>query len=318
MAITMPVPVCKPAHSVRCYTDDCWKVVTFRGGGIESVGAYHDRAPEPPPDGKFRQAFARARSAVLEIALCNPWEYFATFTLDESKHDRFDLYRFLDDFSQWVRDERKRTGVDIKFLIVPERHVKGGVHAHGLLSGIDAAFLRRFGSFTEPVPTSLLNADRQFGCYSWEPYRLRFGYCSCSPVRDVIASAFYISKYLSKTFDERSGDFGKHLYRASRGLKRSEKVAEAYVYDSRLDVLCVHGGDFCKTGFVTPLQSSDRLRVDWAFPYQFDTLEMLNEIGLWPEQLEPADVPQDADVDAMCEQLEHYEQMILEGCGYDT
>ena len=321
MALSAPLPVCKPIHTVRSYTDDCWKVVTFKRSGIDSVGCHYDRLPDPPPDGKWRQAFVRARSTVLDLALSNKWDYFATFTIDESKHDRFNLYGFLDDFSQWIRDERKRSGADIKFLVVPEYHAKGGVHAHGLLAGLDFGSLKRFGSFTDPVPAALLDADKRWRCYSWLPYHSKFGFCSCSPVRDVVASAFYIAKYLSKTFDDRASDFGRHLFRASRGLRRSEVVAEGYVYDQRLADLCVNQSYFCCSGFVTSRQSSESLRTDWAFPYQFRYLEMLNEDGLFPDpvsDLVPAAVPDAASVDSMCEDLAHYEQCVLEGCGYGS
>lgn len=319
MAVSLPAQLVKPLYVLYRYTDDVWKIVLHKGGGIDAVGSYkdHDDAAQPAPDGKFSQAFSRARSTVLELALCNKWDYFCTFTLDGQKHDRFNLYSFLDDFSQWIRNERKRTGADLRFLVVPEYHVKGGVHAHGLLSGIRSEDLRSFLDFDSPVPEKLLAAARSWDCRSWEPYRNKFGYCSCSPVQSAIGSAFYIAKYLSKDVDCRTNDYGRHLYRASRGLNRAERFAESCVFNRKLEDLCVHDSQFCKTGFATPSQRSAELRVDWAFPVQFDGMEILGEEDLWPELAPVDDTP--ADTDAVVAELEQFDQLFLgEMCGYDT
>lgn len=51
-----------------------------------------------------------------------------TQTLRPNGNDRFDLKLFQRSFSQMIRDLRKKTGAEIRYLIVPERHKM----AHGI------------------------------------------------------------------------------------------------------------------------------------------------------------------------------------------
>lgn len=312
MSLSVPAQKVKPMYTLRQYRDDAYKVCKFRGGGLDAYGAIRRTSDEDKTEhsGKFSQAFARARSRVLDYALSNEWDFFMTLTIDERKHDRFDCYGFLDDFAQWIRDYRKKTGRKVQFLIIPEYHLKGGVHAHGLISGIPENDLLEFSKVLFPVPRRLIDG----GYLCWLSYSAKFGFCSLSPVRDAVSVSLYITKYLSKDFDTRSGDFGRHLYRASRGLSSSRIVAECIVPQPRLDALLVTRGEFVSTGLITVRQSSEELPVDWSFPYRFDGMEYPLEADLWPEAV-PVLIGDD-EIEPVLVQLEDYEQLCLEVSGY--
>ena len=76
-----------------------------------------------------RARFA-SKQLAQERALANVdvWAYFATLTFDSKKQDRNDFNRLLSRVSGWLRKYH------IKYFLVPERHKKGGIHFHCLLS----------------------------------------------------------------------------------------------------------------------------------------------------------------------------------------
>ena len=173
---------------------------------------------------RFRQSVSRTRNRVFEIAACNSFDWFGTFTLDKEKYDRYDLSKFRKDFAQFLRDERKRTGARIEYLLIPERHQDGAWHMHGLLRGLPADALF---PFDERAPRKL----RDGGYFNWPRYQRRFGFCSFGAIRDQAKVAGYVTKYIAKGLDERSEDKDVHLYFASRGLARAEQIMRGELPD---------------------------------------------------------------------------------------
>lgn len=165
-------------------------------------------------DGRFYSSVSRSRSAVFEIARCNSWDWFCTLTIDGAKFQRDDLPRFQKALSQWIRDRRKKTGFEYRFLLVPELHKDGeNWHMHGLLGGIPPY---EICSFDEKAPADLRNG----GFKNWFPYERKFGFCSLGKIKDPERVASYISKYVTKDFGAAAMKFGGHLYYASKGLSR--------------------------------------------------------------------------------------------------
>ena len=158
-------------------------------------------------------AFCRAKSLVLQYALCNPWDYFFTGTLDETKLNRHDLDAYRQKLSQFIRDKRKEYGTQVQYLLIPEQHKDGAWHIHGMLANLPGPALRRF---RRPEPWKLVNSEY----LNWPDYQRKFGFCSLGPIKHPVATSFYITKYVSKELSRRGGDLGKHLYFHSRPLKR--------------------------------------------------------------------------------------------------
>lgn len=162
---------------------------------------------------RYDNNICRARSRVREYGLCNDWDYFATFTLNEEKQDRFDLAQWVKDFGNWIQNyKRKFRCSEFAYLIIPEQHKNGAWHAHGLLRGL--------------APASLVKNEH--GYLDLPYYAHRFGYISLDPIKDKQKCASYITKYISKDAGAtaRALQAGQHLYYNSRGLKGKEVIEE--------------------------------------------------------------------------------------------
>lgn len=252
-----PLALVGPSYNIYSYTDQIYKIVHFkRPRLLVDMQKDLDRSRKGGTK-KLDSAISRAHKVVLELALCNKWDWFATFTLDKTKYDRYNLDSWYKDFSQWIRDQRKATGAEIRYVLVPEMHKDGAWHIHGLLSGLPPVSL-----FSElraagwRVPSKLVNG----GYFCWTQYHAKFGFNSLGIIRNPVACAFYISEYIGKDLSGSSIAVGKHLYYASRGLNRS--VLHGYVYGDcpDLDRFLVNKYEWCETGFT---QVSDHL--DWTF-----------------------------------------------------
>lgn len=246
-----------PRYAIHQYREDIYKVVAFKG--VRDSEFVKPRSEDQHYDSKLNEAFCRAKSMVLQYALCNHWDYFFTGTLDEKKFNRYELDSFQQRLSQFIRDKRKAYGTQLSFLLVPEQHKDGAWHMHGLIAGIPDSRLRRF---RPPEPRKLVNSFY----LNWPDYMQKFGFCSLGPIKHPVATAFYITKYVSKELSQRGGDLGKHLYFHSRPLAKAVHVSDVYAYNQGLDDVCVHDHEFCKTGMV--------LDASWTFPLDWDGSEL--------------------------------------------
>ena len=181
---------------------------------------------------RFKQSVSRARARVFELAMCNEFTHFCTFTQSGEMRDRFDLKAFRKDFSQFVRDENKKhPGRPIKYLLIPEQHMHsrkaadvGAWHMYGLLSGLTYDDLRLF-TLREKLPQNirkvLKNGEK---VYNWERYSKKFGFFTCSEIVSQEGCAKYITKYITKDLNTQQRAAGEHLFFASQGLKGRETV----------------------------------------------------------------------------------------------
>lgn len=181
-----------------------------------------------PDDERFRSSLSRAKSRVFELAMCNEFTHFCTFTQDKTKRDRFDLSEFRKDFAMLVRNlNRTRTEDEkIKYLLIPEEHKKGGWHMHGLLMGLNDTDLREF-KLTERLPRAIKSQlEKGEKVFDWTRYRKAFGYFTCTEVKSGIACSKYVTKYISKDLQKTVHQKGEHLFFASQGLKGRETLVK--------------------------------------------------------------------------------------------
>lgn len=160
---------------------------------------------------KMDNNIARARTAVKEIALCNPWEWFVTLTINPDKLDRYDLDGYHKKLGRFIVDQNKRRDPDrkITYILVPEKHQDGAWHMHGLIHGIT-------------VDDDLYTNEH--GYLSWRPYEKSFGYLSISHIKHREKCINYVCKYVAKTLALDVQGVGSHLYYRSRGLKEPELI----------------------------------------------------------------------------------------------
>lgn len=210
----------------------------LRTKGIEDVDQHARKGSVS--DVKSDNNISRAKNRVFELALCNPWNIFLTFTLDPKKYNRNDLGKFRKDLSQFVRDYNKKYGLAIKYLLIPEEHKKGGWHMHGFLMGLPDEHLRLF-TLSEKLPKYIREKLKSGqAVYEWEPYRKKFGFCDLEVVKDQFAVSAYVTKYITKDLDRTVRESGAHLYYCSQGLSRSVvifrgKANDGLVYDYEND-----------------------------------------------------------------------------------
>lgn len=250
------------SHSVYRYTDQIYKVIQFYqvrqcfGPGPADKHQHHDK--------KLDSSVSRTRRVILEKALCNPWDWFCTFTISQSKYDRKDLVTWRDSFTQWMRDQRKK-GFPIQYLIVPEMHKDGSWHAHGLFSGLPDSELISFKEmdrqgYRSPDGHRLPKKLRNSVYMNWQAYLDKFGFCSFGKINNPVAAGFYITKYITKDNDRMVQDVGLHSYYASRGLQGATKHVDFFGRDPEIDKLLVNKYDFCATGM-----THVRDNCDWSF-----------------------------------------------------
>lgn len=218
-----------------------------RTKGIEETGSRPPPAPGSVNDDKLECNISRARSKVFELALCNEWQYFSTFTIDGKKFGRYDLEAYHKAFAQWLRDCRKK-GICIRYLIIPEQHKDGAWHEHGLISGIPLEYLRLFDPETERLPKYI--RDKLFdgqAIYDWPAYRSKFGFCDFEPVRSVEAVSKYVTKYITKDLARSVTDIGAHMYYATQGLQRAEVIKKGFLSDTEETLRWDFSNDYVRT-----------------------------------------------------------------------
>ena len=173
---------------------------------------------------RFSNSVSRSRSRVFELAMCNEFTHFCTFTQDQKLRDRFDLAEFRKDLAQLVRNINRGRDEKIKYLLIPEQHKNGAWHLHGLLMGLTDTDLREF-TLKEKLPEKLRKRiAKGEKIYDWKRYRKAFGYFTCTEIGNQTACAKYITKYVSKDMQKNLLETGQHLFFASQGLKGRETV----------------------------------------------------------------------------------------------
>lgn len=189
----------------------------FRAAGWEP----RKRAYDVPPKGQGKDPLramsvsrARARAAVRDIALCNRFTHFFTWTLDASLIDRYDA----DEVKRRVTSTLKNLGYrkGFRYVIVPEFHKDGAIHFHGLciLGSV------RIEAASNPYTGQPITTERGQQVYNMADWTL--GFSSCIPIdENYERTCNYIVKYLSK--DSRK-IFGK-WYLASRDLIKRPDIA---------------------------------------------------------------------------------------------
>ena len=247
-------------HTVYKFTPEIFKFVQWYsarahfGPGPKDTQKHHDH--------KLDSSVSRSKRLILEKALCNDWDWFCTFTIAEDKYDRQDLAQWWKDFSQWMRDRRKK-GYKVRYLLVPERHEDGSWHAHGFLAGLDPEELRSFRQLDaqgyRAASGKRLPVKLRKGCYmNWIPYQEKFGFCSLGAIKNPTAAGFYVTKYITKDNDRMVKALGMNSYYASQGLNVATKFVDFFGRDFWIDNLLVNKYEFCATG-MTNLRDP----IDW-------------------------------------------------------
>lgn len=85
-----------------------------------------------PKEQDLLRSMRRAKSKLRRLALANDFRYFVTLTIDPAKVDSRDAASVVKKLNAWCSNAVQRNG--LKYILVPERHKKGGIHFHGFFN----------------------------------------------------------------------------------------------------------------------------------------------------------------------------------------
>lgn len=209
---------------LRIYRFPEWQETPYKFVGLKrrTDSVLAEKAPPQEHKGRMDESLSRSRRLIQEYILCNRFDLFCTFTFDECKvNDRTDYKAIKSRLCKAFNNFRNRYDPDFRYLIVPELHKNGAVHFHGVMTtphGLCSPLMipKKIDGKRHMVPNTP-------GYMDWPYYSSRFGFFSCSWIRNYTGCAVYVSKYLTKdlaAWFEKSDQIVMH----SKGLKRPDLV----------------------------------------------------------------------------------------------
>lgn len=176
------------------------KVKSCRNSGFEELKKRNTFIDVNSEEVK-RCSLSRTKRNIRELALCNDFEYFATFTVNSEKCDRYSLNDVQDKIKK-VLHKIKRKNKNFAFLIITEKHKDGAFHFHGLIKGITDLYINDNGYLSSMI------------------FDNELGFNSFSKIKDYTKCCNYITKYITKDCIKNSHN---QIYISSRGLKKAIK-----------------------------------------------------------------------------------------------
>lgn len=216
--------------TLKRYREDNYRITLhrqLRRAGYEAIDGDGAKGKKNSAgnERKLSESLSRTRAAIFELALCNPWEWFVTLTLNPEYHDRKDLKTYKKKLSAFLKNYNRLHKIAVKYLLIPElHHDKMSWHMHGFMMGLPEKDLVAFNE-EEKLPIQILiELKRGNQIYHWPAYEKAFGYITVSKIRSGEAVSKYITKYITKDLNDTRIDLNDHLYYCSQGLKRAEKL----------------------------------------------------------------------------------------------
>lgn len=162
----------------------------------------------------------KVKRRIYELATVNDFDYFLTFTFDPKYSTNEQRFQ---EMSKWLKSENRRAnrnGSELKYIVVPELHKNGLVHFHGLIGGTIELKLEK-------------NKNGYMSVKNWN----KRGFSSVEQIKDKQKVANYISKYISKNFDENNKAVAKFKkrYWSSKNLERGTVAYEEVEQDSDMN-----------------------------------------------------------------------------------
>ena len=151
------------------------------------------------------RALRRARTKVVDYALCNDFEYFGTITISDDKFDTARPDLVLEALQAKFHVYQLRHS-DFKYLFTAEYGEKTKrLHFHILVSGIE----------------TFANEHGHTDCHL---FRDNFGFCNIQKIGDTEADKLQSSLYCSKYISKQSIRIGHRYFYCSKGLKVPDRL----------------------------------------------------------------------------------------------
>lgn len=150
-----------------------------------------------------------ARKAVYDLARSNEFDWFVTLTMSPERVNRMNYEACVAELMRFT-DVLRKAGC--QWIIVPEEHVKGGWHFHGLIKG--DLKLKRATNFYTGQPL-----EDKSGRPIYNILNYKYGLNTATQIQSSARAATYLAKYLTKDMHIPKG---KKRYWASKSLMRPE------------------------------------------------------------------------------------------------
>lgn len=216
----------------------------------EMYGYGHKFTPDKgvSKNDNIQRSKRRAKSVLLDYALCNNFDCFVTLTLSSEKIDRTDYKAVISRLNAFLDNRVRRQG--LRYVAVPELHRDGAIHFHLLCNDVlkvvdSGTVIRPTGGKPVKVATAIRQGFKLDECrkvYNISDWTLGFS-TMYHTYGDVRAVANYIVKYITKG-NEKVG--GRWYYSGGKLLKpfyQYDYVSFDDVKDYDFDFDC-DGGNF--------------------------------------------------------------------------
>lgn len=174
-------------------------------------------ARKPRGEGKHEpkdvaRSVRRARAQVRDYALCTPFKYFVTLTLDKAKVDRYNVAEITKKLRVWADNQVRRKG--LAYILVPERHKDGAIHFHGFFNGaleVSDSGTMTMAGWKQPRRPRSAAQRREWEAKGAHPvYNLpawTLGFTTAIELYGTYEAAVsYVCKYIGKGMDDAAGD----------------------------------------------------------------------------------------------------------------
>lgn len=163
-----------------------------------------DREKAEPKAEDLERSMRRAKAKLRRLALANDFKYFVTLTLDPAKVDSHSGEAVVRKLNTWASNAVQRHG--LKYLLVPERHKKGGIHFHGFfndaLPAVDSGTIRVPWAKKPRKPRSAAERAEWLAAGGMVVYNLpgwALGFTTAMELYgDYPAAVAYVCKYIGK------------------------------------------------------------------------------------------------------------------------
>lgn len=189
-------------YYLKQYNDSYFRIIHcyVRGKGFESINKKKSSKDEVE-----RCSVSRSKKNIRELAFCNPFTHFVTFTVRPEFANRFDLDECQDKLRELMK-AYKRKNPKLIYLFITEKHQNGAYHFHGLM-----------GNFDKALKNDLYT--NQYGYISSKHWD-KLGWNSFSEIKDFNKCCNYITKYITPDCVRNSSGT---IYISSRGLRKADK-----------------------------------------------------------------------------------------------
>ena len=97
--------------------------------------------------------FNRTMEALDDLIMMNDFDYFLTVTFDPKEVDSCNAEVVMKKLIKWLDNKVQRN--NLRFVLIPELHKKGGIHCHALISGdltyVDSGTITWEGKKGKPI-----------------------------------------------------------------------------------------------------------------------------------------------------------------------